>query len=182
MSKGENTLNEIIIAGFGGQGILSMGRMIAYAGLHEGKNVSWLPSYGPEMRGGTANCSIVVSDDTVSSPIINSCNSLIVMNGPSLDKFESFVVPNGLIISDSSLVLRATSRTDVTHIQIPATKLAIDAGNKTFAGVILLGCLFARTNVVKAESFEIALKNILSKNKHHLIPEEMKILQIGMSY
>jgi len=175
-------LNEIIIAGFGGQGILSMGRLIAYAGLLEDKNVSWLPSYGPEMRGGTANCSVVVSDELVSSPILNSCNALIVMNGPSLDKFESYVMPGGVIISDSSLVNRTTTRQDVTQIHIPATKIAMEIGNKTYAGIILLGCLIAKTDVVKAESFQAALSDVLPKKKHYMIPEEMEMLAKGMTY
>jgi len=175
-------MTEVIIAGFGGQGILSMGRLIAYAGLLEDKNVSWLPSYGPEMRGGTANCGVVVSDELVSSPILNSCNALIVMNGPSLDKFESYVVPGGVIIADSSLVNRELHRTDISLIKIPATVLANEAGNKTYAGIILLGALIGKTQIVSEGSFEKALKGVLPKKKHYMIPEEMDMLKKGMNY
>jgi len=182
MVNHDDSLNEVIIAGFGGQGILSMGRLIAYAGLLEDKNVSWLPSYGPEMRGGTANCAVVVSDELVSSPILNACNALIVMNGPSLDKFESFVLPGGVIIVDSSLVARASTRTDVKFIRIPATQLANEAGNKTYAGILLLGALIGETNLVTLDSFEKALKGVLPKKKHFMIPEEMEMLKKGMSF
>ena len=173
---------EIIIAGFGGQGILSAGRILAYAGMLENKNVSWLPSYGPEMRGGTANCSIIISDDLVGSPILNSATSLIVMNGPSLDKFESYVVDGGVIISDSSLIDSKPKKTDLDTYEIPATRMASDMGNKTFAIIILLGKLIAKTGIVSKESFEEALKKVLPKKHHHLIPEEMKALEDGMNY
>jgi 2-oxoglutarate ferredoxin oxidoreductase subunit gamma len=173
---------DIIIAGFGGQGILSAGRLLAYAGMLEGKYVSWLPSYGPEMRGGTANCHVVISDEPVGSPILNSATTVIVMNGPSLDKFESVLEKGGLIISDSSLVDRKVKRTDVEVFEIPATKMASDMGNLTYANIILLGKLIARTGVVKKENFEEALKKVLPKKYHNLIPEEMLALYNGMNY
>jgi 2-oxoglutarate ferredoxin oxidoreductase subunit gamma len=173
---------EIIIAGFGGQGILSSGKLIAYAGMLENKHVSWLPSYGPEMRGGTANCSVVVSEDPVGSPILNTATSLIVMNGPSLDKFETWVVKGGLILTDSSLVNRTSSRSDVEIFEIPATKLAMEMGNTTFAGIILLGKLVAKTGIVTRESFEEALKEVLPEKKHYLIPEEMRAFDMGANY
>ena len=173
---------EIIIAGFGGQGILSAGRLLAYAGMLENKHVSWLPSYGPEMRGGTANCHVIISDEPVGSPILNRATTLIVMNGPSLDKFEGMVVEGGLIISDNSLVDRRPDRKDVEVYEIPATKMASDMGNLTFANIILLGKLIARTGIIKRENFEEALKEVLPEKKHHLIPEEMRVLEIGMNY
>jgi 2-oxoglutarate ferredoxin oxidoreductase subunit gamma len=173
---------EIIIAGFGGQGILSSGKLIAYAGMLENKHVSWLPSYGPEMRGGTANCSVVVSEDPVGSPILNTATSLIVMNGPSLDKFETWVVKGGLILTDSSLVNRTSSRSDVEIFEIPATKLAMEMGNTTFAGIILLGKLVAKNGIVTRESFEEALKEVLPEKKHYLIPEEMRAFDMGANY
>jgi 2-oxoglutarate ferredoxin oxidoreductase subunit gamma len=171
---------DIIIAGFGGQGIQSAGMLIAYAGMLENKNVSWLPSYGPEMRGGTSNCHIIVSDEPVGSPILNSATALLVMNGPSLEKFEALVVPGGLIITDSSLVTKSPARTDVEVFEIPATKLASDMGNLTYANIIVLGKLLAATGVVSRESFEQALKKVLPEKKHYMIPEEMKALEIGM--
>lgn len=173
---------EIIIAGFGGQGILSAGRLLAYAGMIENKSVSWLPSYGPEMRGGTANCHVVISDDPVGSPILNSATALIVMNGPSLDKFEEMVVKGGMILSDSSLVNKSPKRTDVEVYEIPATKMASDMGNQTYANIVILGKLLAKTNVVSKESFIGALKKVLPEKKHYLIPEEIKALELGMEY
>ncbi|HOJ12094.1 MAG TPA: 2-oxoacid:acceptor oxidoreductase family protein [Clostridiales bacterium] len=173
---------EIIIAGFGGQGILSAGRILAYAGMLENKNVSWLPSYGPEMRGGTANCNVIISEEAVGSPILNSATTLIVMNSPSLEKFEKAVIPGGLIIIDSSLVNKKASRTDVEIHEIPATMLASEMGNLTYANIILLGRLIERTRIVSKENFVQALKHILPERKHYLIPEEIKALETGMTY
>lgn len=173
---------ELIIAGFGGQGILSAGRLLAYAGMLEGKYVSWLPSYGPEMRGGTANCAVVISEEPVGSPILDTANVLVVMNGPSLEKFEKIVEPNGLIISDSSLVDAKPKRTDVDFAGVPASKLASDMGNLTYANIIILGKLLEKTGIVSRESFELALKKVLPAKKHYMIPEEMKALELGGSY
>jgi 2-oxoglutarate ferredoxin oxidoreductase subunit gamma len=117
-------LEEMIIAGFGGQGIMSMGQLIAYAGMLEGKNVSWLPSYGPEQRGGTANCAVVVSDTPVGSPLVSRPTTVIVLNNPSFDKFEPMVRPGGLLISNISLVDRTSARKDITNIEVEATDLA----------------------------------------------------------
>lgn len=174
--------HEIIIAGFGGQGILSAGMLIAYAGMLEDKFVSWLPSYGPEMRGGTSNCHVIVSESPIGSPILNSATALLVMNTPSLEKFEKTVVPGGLIITDSSLVNVSPVRKDVEVFEIPATKMASEMGNLAFANIIVLGKLLARTGVVTRESFEKALEKVLSEKKHYLIPDEMKALDIGMEF
>lgn len=174
--------HEIIIAGFGGQGILSAGRILAYAGMIENKSVSWLPSYGPEMRGGTANCHVIISDEAVGSPILNSCTALIVMNGPSLEKFESSVERGGVIITDSSLIEQNTGRSDVEVCEVPATEMASDMGNLTYANIILLGKLLGKTGVVSKESFEAALRKVLPAKYHKLIPEEMKALEAGMVY
>jgi 2-oxoglutarate ferredoxin oxidoreductase subunit gamma len=176
------TKQEIIIAGFGGQGILSAGRLLAYAGMLENKNVSWLPSYGPEMRGGTANCHVIISDEPIGSPILNSATTLIVMNGPSLEKFENLVVEGGIILTDSSLVEPGPKRKDVDVFEIPATKMASDMGNLTYANIILLGKLIARTGIVSKENFEVALKKILPAKKHYMIPEEMQALETGINY
>ncbi len=173
---------EIIIAGFGGQGILSAGRVLANAGLIEKRNVSWLPSYGPEMRGGTANCSVVISDEPVASPILNSATALIVMNGPSLTKFEKAVLEGGVIIIDSSLVDVEVKRKDVKVYKIPASKMADEMGNVTYANIILLGKLIAHTGVIATESFEESLKKVLPAKKHYMIPEEMEALKMGMNF
>lgn len=176
------SLNEIIIAGFGGQGILSAGRLLAYAGMLEDMEVSFLPSYGPEMRGGTANCMVVISEQAIASPVLNSCNSLIVMNNPSLEKFESWVKPGGIIITDSSMVHTKVKRSDIRVFEIPATQLANEFGNKTYSNVYLLGKLIKETGCVKPESFEKALYGILSNKRHYMIPEEMEVLKVGMGY
>lgn len=173
---------EIIISGFGGQGILSAGRLLAYAGMLEGKNVSWLPSYGPEMRGGTANCHVIISDDPVGSPILNSATALMVMNGPSLDKFENIVEPGGIIITDSSLVTRSPKRTDVKIYEIPATQMASDMGNLTYANIIMLGKFLEVTGIVSTDTFEKALRKVLPEKYHYMIADEIKALEAGMKF
>jgi len=175
-------VQEIILAGFGGQGILSAGRLLAHAGMLDGKHVSWLPSYGPEMRGGTANSSVVISENPVDSPVLYSCNELIVMNRPSLDKFEGLVEEGGIIIIDSSIVDRDVKRNDIVSFKVPATKIASDMGNMAYANIILLGKLIKERNTVTVENFEKALYAVLPEKKHNLIPEEMKALKIGMEY
>ncbi|SHE95743.1 MULTISPECIES: 2-oxoacid:acceptor oxidoreductase family protein [Caloramator] len=149
---------EIIFAGFGGQGILSMGKFLAYAGLEENLNVSWFPSYGPEMRGGTSNCSVILSDEPVGSPLVVDATTVVVMNRPSLDKFESHVVKGGLLIIDSDLVNREPERTDIEIIKIPAQKIAEEVGSKKIANMVLLGALVEKTKIVKMESLLKALK------------------------
>jgi 2-oxoglutarate ferredoxin oxidoreductase subunit gamma len=174
--------HEVILAGFGGQGILSAGRLLAQAGMHDGKQVSWLPSYGPEMRGGTANSSVVISDSPVDSPVLNSCSALIVMNKPSLEKFESWVVKGGIVIIDSSIIDRDIQRDDIKSFLIPATKMASDMGNTAYANIYLLGKLIQERKIVTVENFEKALYEILPARKHSMIPEEMEVLKIGMNY
>lgn len=173
---------DIIFSGFGGQGIQAAGKLIAYAGMLEDKFVSFLPSYGPEMRGGTSNCHVIVSDEPVGSPILNSATALMAMNRPSLDKFESSVVPGGIILLDSSLVNRNPDRKDVKVFAIPATQIASDMGNLAYANIIMLGKLIEETGAVSAEFFEKGLKKVLPEKKHYLIPEEMKALELGMKY
>jgi 2-oxoglutarate ferredoxin oxidoreductase subunit gamma len=174
--------HEIIIAGFGGQGILSAGRLLAFAGMLDGREVSWLPSYGPEMRGGTANSMIVISDEPVASPFIYSCSSLVVMNNPSMAKYESYVEKNGVIVYDSSLITILPTRVDVTAFGIPATRLASEMEELSYSNVFLLGKLIERTGCISLESFEKALYDVLPKRKHHMVPEEMRVLARGMAY
>ena len=173
---------EVIIAGFGGQGIQSMGKILASAGMLMDKSVSWLPSYGPEMRGGTSNCHVIVSDDAVGSPIINVCDALIVMNGPSLEKFESYVKTGGVIILDSTLIKNEVTRTDVRVFRIPVTEMALELGNSAFAGIILLGKLIEETKIVTVDGFEAGLKYTLPEKKHGLIPAEMDALKKGEEF
>jgi 2-oxoglutarate ferredoxin oxidoreductase subunit gamma len=171
---------EIIFAGFGGQGILSAGRLIAHAGMLEGKNVSWLPSYGPEMRGGTANCHIIVSDGQVGSPIIEKADILIAMNLPSFVKFEKNVKKNGLIIADSDMMNMEEVRTEKKAFGVNASETADKFGNKAFATLILIGKMIKETGMIKPESIEQALYKVLPENKHKMIPDEMKALNFGM--
>jgi 2-oxoglutarate ferredoxin oxidoreductase subunit gamma len=149
---------EIIFAGFGGQGILSMGKFLAYGGMEENLNVSWLPSYGPEMRGGTANCSVILTEDNIGSPVVYDPSTVVVMNRPSLDKFEKAVVKGGLLIVDSDLVNRESDRKDIDIIKIPAQTIAEEMGSKTIANMILLGALVEKTKVIPMESLLKALK------------------------
>lgn len=150
--------SEIVFAGFGGQGILSMGKFLAYAGMDAGLNVSWLPSYGPEMRGGTANCSVIVTDESIGSPIVYEASAVVAMNKPSLDKFEKAVVKGGLIVLDSDLIDRMPSRDDVEVIALPAQKIAEEVGSVKIANMVLLGALIERTGVVTMDQILTSLK------------------------
>ncbi len=170
---------EIIFAGFGGQGILSMGKFLAYAGMDANMNVSWLPSYGPEMRGGTANCSVILSDDQVGSPIVTMPTSVVVMNRPSLDKFEKDLVKGGVLIIDSDLVDREAVRTDVEIIKIPAQTEAANLGSKQIANMVLLGALVAKTNIV---SMEVLLQSLREHGKEKFFEVNRKALEVGASY
>ena len=170
-------LEEIIIAGFGGQGVMSMGQLIAYAGMLEGKGVSWLPSYGPEQRGGTANCAVVVSDQQVGSPLVTKPSTVIVLNNPSFDKFEPLVRSGGLLIINSSLVARVSERNDIEVIELTATDMATDLGNTRVANMILLGAFLELKKVVSSESIIESLKKVLSSEKHHLIEVNKQALK-----
>ncbi len=143
--------NDVIMAGFGGQGILLIGKMLAYAGMREGKEVSWLPSYGPEMRGGTANCTVVISDRPVGSPVIQSPRAVVAMNLPSLDKFEPDVRPGGLLLVNTSLIERKTTRDDVTVIEVPANQIANELGNRRGANMVALGAYLGATDAVSVD-------------------------------
>lgn len=170
---------EIIFAGFGGQGILSMGKFLAYAGMDANMSVSWLPSYGPEMRGGTANCSVILTDDSVGSPVVTAPDSVIVMNRPSLDKFEKAIKPNGLLIVDSDLVNRAPERADIEVISIPAQTIAQEIGSKTIANMVLLGALVAKTKIV---SMDILLGALKEHGKEKFYEANKLALEKGASY
>ncbi|MDK2901620.1 Pyruvate synthase subunit PorC [Koleobacter methoxysyntrophicus] len=170
---------EIIMAGFGGQGIMLMGQLLAYAGMLEGKEVSWLPSYGPEMRGGTANCTVIVSTDKVGSPIVSKPNVIIVMNRPSLDKFEPVVRENGLLIYNSSLIDRRPKRNDLQLIAVPANEIANELGNSKIANMVALGAFIGKTKAVNIESVIESLKKVLSPEKSDLIALNKQALEKG---
>ena len=173
---------QIVIAGFGGQGLLFAGKVLAYAALTEQRELSWLPSYGPEMRGGTANCNVIISDSPVGSPIVQNPNVLMVMNTPSLDKYEKTVVPGGKIFVDSSLVSRRVERTDVEAFYLPATAMAGDMGLPTLANMILLGALVKETGCIREESILSALKKIVPAKRANLIDANMKAVAAGRNY
>lgn len=174
--------NQVLIAGFGGQGVLFAGKFLAYKGLMEGKNVSWLPSYGPEMRGGTANCSIILSDNAVGSPIVNNPDTLIAMNLPSLDKYEGAVNAGGQIFVDSTLIERKVERTDVDVFYIPATQMASDAGIPTLANIILMGKVLKENPLVSFDNINDALKKVVSARKQDLFDLNLKALEMGYNY
>lgn len=172
--------SRVICAGFGGQGVMSMGQLMTYAGMLEGKEVSWLPSYGPEMRGGTANCAVTVSDEPVGSPIItDDATSAIIMNGPSLAKFEPDVVPNGYVLVNSSLVTDKVQRKDVKAYYIKANDLAKELGNAKVANMIMLGAFLAIDDCVDQNSVLDAFKKVFGPKKEKFIPLNRAALQAG---
>lgn len=170
--------NKIIIAGFGGQGVQSLGMFIAFASIHDGKEVTFLPSYGPEMRGGTSNCSVVVSDKPVASPIISSPDILIAMNKPSLAKFEERVKPGGFIIVNSSLIDMKVSRTDVNVYYVDANKLALEAGNARTANIVVLGAYTKISGVFTPDVMTTVIENKFAK-KPKVIPANLKAFELG---
>ena len=173
---------QIMIAGFGGQGVLFAGKFLAYKGMVQDKQISWLPSYGPEMRGGTANCSVVISDTPVGSPIITNPDMLIAMNLPSLQKFVDAVVPGGVIILDSTLIDAKVERTDVKVFYIPATQMAKDAGFSTLANMILTGKALKEMDIVAWEGNRETLESFIPAKKANLIDINLKALQTGYDY
>lgn len=173
---------KFLFSGFGGQGILFVGKLMAYKGLTEDKQVSWLPSYGPEMRGGTASCSVIVSDTPVGSPIVSNPDVLVAMNLPSLDRFESAVVPGGIIFADSTLIARDVEREDVKVVKIPATQMASDNGTPTLANMILLGKILKELGEFDVEKVEAALKKVISAKRADMLAVNLKAMQLGADY
>ncbi len=173
---------QILIAGFGGQGVLFAGKFLAYKGLLEQKQISWLPSYGPEMRGGTANCSVIISDEPVGSPIVSNPDALIAMNLPSFDKYEASVVPGGKVFVDSTLIDRKAQRTDIDAYYIPATRMAAEAGIPTLANMIILGKMIKETGAVSFENLEAAMKKVVSAKHADLLEINLKALETGYNY
>ncbi|MBE6728826.1 MAG: 2-oxoacid:ferredoxin oxidoreductase subunit gamma [Ruminococcaceae bacterium] len=170
---------QFLFSGFGGQGILFAGKFMAYKGLIDDKQVSWLPSYGPEMRGGTASCSVIVSDEPVGSPIVSKPDVLIAMNLPSLDKYESTVAPGGMIFLDSTLIERKVLRDDVKVFYIPATKLASDNNMPTLANMIIVGKVLSKINDYEKESVDAALAKVISAKRADMAEINRKAMQIG---
>ena len=173
---------QILIAGFGGQGILFAGKFLAYKGLMEDQQVSWLPSYGPEMRGGTANCNVILSDTPVGSPIITEPDVLIAMNLPSLQKYVDTVVPGGQIYLDSSLIDAKVARTDVQVFYIPATQMAKDAGIASLANMIIVGHLLENNPQLSFEGTDAVVSKLVPPTKAALVELNMKALNMGKAY
>lgn len=172
------TMN-ILISGFGGQGVLFTGKFLAYEGLLENKEVTWLPSYGPEMRGGTASCSVIISDSPIGSPLVPHPDVLIAMNLPSLDRFEKEVVPGGMIFYDSSLIDRAVERTDVQAFPVPATKMAEEQGFTTLANMIVMGKMLKETGAFPVEAIDRTIAKVVSAKRQNLIDLNKKAISIG---
>lgn len=173
---------KILIAGFGGQGILFTGKAVAYTGLKVGKEVAWLPSYGPEMRGGTANCSVTLSDTQIGSPIVDKPNILIAMNLPSLEKYLFATEKDGYIIYDSSLIMTQVTRDDVITIGIPATKLASDNGLDGLANMIILGKVIKETKILTLNQIESSLSQMVPAKKAELLNKNIKAIELGYNY
>lgn len=171
---------EIIIAGFGGQGVLSMGKILAYSGLMEDKEVSWMPAYGPEQRGGTANVTVIVSDDRISSPILSAYDAAIILNQPSLEKFESRVKPGGLLIYDGYGIIDPPTRSDIRIFRIDAMDTANERGMAKAFNMMVLGGLLKVCPVVSTESVVKALRKTLPERHHHLIPMNEEAIHLGM--
>ena len=170
---------EYIFAGFGGQGMLLIGKFLAMACMLDGKHVSWLPSYGPEMRGGTANCSVIVSDDPVASPLVDQADVVVAMNRPSMDKFESHVKPGGVLVVNSSLIDRKAERSDIKVVYCDANRLAEKVGNPKGANVAILGALLQKAPVVDDEKMSEAIRIELGERKAKFLPGNMAALQAG---
>ncbi len=173
---------KILIAGFGGQGILFAGKALAYTGLKAGMEVSWLPSYGPEMRGGTANCSVTLSDTPIGSPIVDKPDVLVAMNLPSLEKYLYETEKNGYIIYDSSLINKQEVREDVVTFAIPATKLASDNGLDGLANMIIMGKVIKATNVLTLEQIKNSLAQMVPAKKAELLEKNIKAIELGYNY
>ncbi len=171
---------EIILAGFGGQGILFAGKVLAYCALVEDREISWLPSYGPEMRGGTANCSVCISDEPIGSPLVTAPDIFVAMNGPSYQKFVADVKPGGLILLDNTVVEVTTPRPDVREIALPATDLATRENLGNGANMILLGRLLQETKLFPLETVEAALAKCIPPKRAHLIELNLKAIRLGM--
>ncbi len=170
---------EIIIAGFGGQGVLSMGKILAYAGLMDNLEVTWMPAYGPEQRGGTANVTVIISDTPISSPVLDQYDTAVLLNQQSLDKFESKVKPGGTLIYDPSGIHHRPTRTDITVIPVEAMEATLQLGNAKTYNMVLLGSLLAARQLLSTDAVIRGLKKTLPERHHHLIPLNQQAIELG---
>lgn len=177
--KTNSFYENVVMAGFGGQGLMFIGKLLAYSAMKEGKNVTWIPSYGPEMRGGTANCTVVISNEEIGSPVIPRPRALIIMNNPSLETFEPRLQNNGFLLFNNSFVTRPIARTDIKTVSIPANELAVAAGDERTANMVMLGAYIACTKVVSKESIVEGLKELFGK-KIELLDTNVRAFDEGM--
>jgi 2-oxoglutarate ferredoxin oxidoreductase subunit gamma len=173
---------EVFLAGFGGQGVMFAGQVLSYAAMDIGKEVTWIPSYGPEMRGGTANCTVVIADEEIGSPLVQNPPGVIVMNLPSLDKYEPMVRPGGVLVVNSSMVDRDVTRSDITWLSIPCNEIAEEAGNRRMANIVATGALLALLPVLTLEDIEAALKAHMPGRHKDLLPKNIDALRRGAEY
>jgi 2-oxoglutarate ferredoxin oxidoreductase subunit gamma len=173
---------EIIISGFGGQGALFAGQLLTYTGMDEGWHVTWIPSYGPEMRGGTAHCIVILSDDNIGSPIIRQPTVCIVMNPPSMEKYEPLVKPGGLLVANSTLVRLRSDRDDIETVYVPANELAAELGNVKMANVVLLGAMLGTREVLPIEGVKRTLEDHIPERRKHIIEPNKRALDRGVAY
>jgi 2-oxoglutarate ferredoxin oxidoreductase subunit gamma len=173
---------EVLISGFGGQGALFAGQLLAYTGMDEGWHVTWIPSYGPEMRGGTAHCIVIISEDDIGSPIIRQPSVCIVMNPPSMEKYEPLVRPGGLLVANTTLVRLKSEREDIAVVYVPANELAAELGNVKMANVVLLGAMLGTREVLPIESVKRTLDEHIPERRKHIIEPNKRALDRGVRY
>ncbi len=173
---------EIVVSGFGGQGALFAGQLLTYTGMDEGLHVTWIPSYGPEMRGGTAHCIVILSDDDIGSPIIREPTACIVMNPPSMEKYEPLVKPGGLLVANSTLIRSRSERDDITAVYVPANDLAAELGNVKMANVVLLGAMLGTREILPLESVKRTLDEHIPQRRRHIIEPNKRALDRGVAF
>jgi 2-oxoglutarate ferredoxin oxidoreductase subunit gamma len=173
---------EILIAGFGGQGVLFAGQLLAYAGMEHGKHVTWIPSYGPEMRGGTANCTVIISDEEIGSPLVRNPRALLAFNLPSLDKYEASLIAGGVLVVNSSMVDRPAKRSDIQTVLLPANEIAESLGEKRMTNMVMVGALLANLPVLPLAAVEAALRGHLPERHKKLLPANIKALEKGAEF
>jgi 2-oxoglutarate ferredoxin oxidoreductase subunit gamma len=173
---------EIIISGFGGQGIMFAGQILSYAAMDKGKQVTWIPSYGPEMRGGTANCTVVIADEEIGSPLVKDPPAAVVMNLPSLDKYEPTIRPGGVMVVNTSMVDREATRKDITVIPLPCNDIAEEIGNPRLATIVAIGALLGAMPILSMADLEASLNNHMPGRHKHLLPKNLEALRKGAEY
>lgn len=171
--------NEVVISGFGGQGVLFAGQLLSYAAMDNGLNVTWYPSYGPEMRGGTANCTVIISDEEIGAPVVRNPMAAVVMNQPSFDKYEMDVKPGGVLVVNTSIIDRPLKRDDITVVKVPANELAESIGDRKLANMVMLGGLLANLQLMPLDDLKKALHDHLPARHHRLLPANMEAIDAG---